>query len=205
MEEIKDFDEWYSSFVLPPVEYVAVFDNKTGRVKSIGPSHAFLEEKWKLPIDKELAESIINAEIQVSSCFVNINSNTLEIAETKSVYKIDDVLHRIPSKKYSDIRNPEIYLTHDKKKKILKIELSEELGGTKKPKDPYKKREIIWDGETKMNFFITDYNDPNVPYQVICVIINELVGKSKIIENFDYKTFSVYTRRLFKNYIIEYR
>lgn len=205
MEEITDFDEWYSTINLPPIEYVAVFDNNTGKVRSVGPSHAFQEEKWKIPIDKELAEAIINAEIQISSCFVNVNSNTLEIAETRSVYKIDDVLHRIPSKKYSNIRNPEIYLIHDRKKKILKIELSAELGGTKQPKDPYKKRSIIWDGETKMNFFITDYNDPNIPFQVICVIINDLIGKPKVIENFDYETFSVYTKRLFKNYIIEYR
>jgi hypothetical protein len=54
-----------------------------------------------------------------------------------------------------------------------------------------------------MNFLITDYNDPNVLYEMISVKINELIGKSKTFENIDYDKFSVYTRRLFKNCVIE--
>ena len=87
----------------------------------------------------------------------------------------------------------------------MKIELGKEFGGTKKSKIPYRQRNIIWDGDTVMDFFITEYNDPNLTFETVSVKINELIGKSKIIENVNYENFSVYTRRLFKNYVIEYR
>lgn len=191
-------------FVPPPVEYVAVYDPNTGSVMSVGPSHAFVNEKHKVPVDQELAESIINAEIKISSCVVNINSNSIEVAEIKNVYKIDDVLHRVISKEYSDCKNPEVYITHDLTKKTLRIELSEEFGGTRKPAVAVKKRKVVWDGDTEMHFLITDYNDPNLLFETISVKINELVGKSKTIK-FNQTKFSVYTRRLFKNYVIEYK
>ena len=82
------------------------------------------------------------------------------------------------------------------------------MGGTKKlPKkfQPVSPKKIIWDGQTEMDFLITDYNDPNVMYDMISVKINSLVGKSIIVKNVDYDNFSVYTRRLFKNCIIEYK
>lgn len=206
MEEVIDFDQWYAEYIPPPVEYVAVYDPFTGGVLSVGPSHAFANEKHKIPVDKELAESIINAEVKIASCVVDINSNTLEIAEIKSIHKIDDVIHRIISTKYADdTKRPDIYLTHNADKQTLKIELSTEFGGTKKPKIPVKKRNIVWDGDTEMNFLVTDYNDPNVLLQTICVKINDLIGKSITIKNFEYKNFSVYTRRIFKNYLIEHK
>jgi hypothetical protein len=136
---------------------------------------------------------------------VDINSNTVEVAEIQSMYKIDDILHRIISSKYSDIEKPDVYLTHSKKNRTLKIELGKEFGGTKNPKIPYRQRNIIWDGDTVMDFYITEYNDPNLTLETVSVKISELVGKSKIIENISYENFSVYTRRLFKNYVIAYR
>jgi hypothetical protein len=184
---------------------VAVFDPQTGAVLSVGPSHAFANEKYKVPIDKETAESIISAEIKIDSCVIDINSNKLEVAEIKSVFKIDNVLHRIISIEYTDQKNSDIYLTYNSRSKSLKIELSTEFGGTKVPVIPVKERRIVWDGDTEMNFFITDYNDPNVLFEKISVKIKDLVGESKIFKNINYKKFSVYTRRLFKNYVIVYQ
>jgi len=204
MEKITDFDQWVMEYVPPKVEYVAVYDPNTGIVSSVGPSHAFVDEKYKVPVDHELAESIINAEVKISSCVVNINSHTIEVAEVKNVYKIDDVLHRIISKEYSDSKSPEVYLTHNLEKKTLRIELSEEFGGTRKPEIAVKKRKVVWDGDTEMHFLITDYNDPNLLFETISVKINELAGKAKTIK-FNHSKFSVYTRRLFKNYVIEYK
>jgi hypothetical protein len=205
MEKMIDFDQWYLDWTPVPVDYVAVFDPYTGAVLSVGPSHAFINEKHKVPIDKEMAESIISAEIKISSCLVDINSNSLEIAEIKSVYKIDDVLHRIILKEYSNQKKPDIYLTYKSKNKTLKIELSEELGGTKKPTIPVKKRKIVWDGDTEMVFLITDYNDPNILFETISIKIKDLIGKSKLFKDIDYDHFSVYTRRLFKNYVMDYK
>ena len=200
-----DFDQWIQNYKIPPIEFVAVFDPATMAVTSVGPSHAFTDQKHKITIDQELAESIIKSEIKISNCVVDINSNTIEVAEIQNMYKIDDILHRIISSKYSDIEKPDIYLTHSKKNKTLKIELGKEFGGTKHPKIPYRQRNIIWDGDTVMDFYITEYNDPNLTLETVSVKINELVGKSKIIENISYENFSVYTRRLFKNYVIAYR
>ena len=200
-----DFDQWIQNYKPPLIEFVAVFDPTTMAVTSVGPSHAFTDQKHKITIDQELAESIIKSEIKISNCVVDINSNTIEVAEIQNMYKIDDILHRIISSKYSDIEKPDIYLTHSKKNKTLKIELGKEFGGTKHPKIPYRQRNIIWDGDTVMDFYITEYNDPNLTLETVSVKINELVGKSKIIENISYENFSVYTRRLFKNYVIAYR
>jgi hypothetical protein len=205
MEKILDFDQWYLNWKPPVIEYVAVFDSQTGAVLSVGPSHAFVDEKYKVPIDKETAESIISAEIKIDSCVIDINSNKLEVAEIKSVFKLDNVLHRIISIEYTDQKNSDIYLTYNSKNKSLKIELSTEFGGTKVPVVPVKKRRIVWDGDTEMNFFITDYNDPNVLFEIISVRIKDLAGKAKTFKNIKYKKFSVYTRRLFKNYVIVYR
>jgi hypothetical protein len=205
MEKILDFDQWYLNWKPPVVKYVAVFNPQTGAVLSVGPSHAFIDEKHKVPIDKETAESIISAEVKIDSCVIDINSNTLEIAEIKSIFKIDNVLHRIISVEYADNTNPDIYITYNSKNKSLKIEMSTEFGGTKVPIVPVKKRNIVWDGDTTLNFFITDYNDPNLLFQIIYVKISDLIGKSHVIDYVDYKTFSVYTRRLFKNYVIKYK
>jgi hypothetical protein len=205
MEKILDFDQWYLNWKPPVIEYVAVFDSQTGAVLSVGPSHAFIDEKYKVPIDKETAESIISAEIKIDSCVIDINSNKLEVAEIRSVFKLDNVLHRIISMEYTDQENSDVYLTYNSKNKSLKIELSTEFGGTKVPVVPVKERRIVWDGDTEMNFFITDYNDPNVLFEIVSVRIKDLVGKSKIFKNIEYKKFSVYTRRLFKNYVIVYR
>lgn len=205
MEEVIDFDKWLANYVPPEIIFVAVYDPHTGAVKSVGPSHAFESEKHKIVIDNTLAEEIINAEVQIHHCFVDINSKELEIAELRNIFKIDDMLHRIISTEYSEIKNPDIYLTYKSKNKTLTIELSKELGGTKKSTGKVQKRNIIWDGSTKMDFLITEYNDPNVLFEVFSVTINELVGESKVINNINYDKFSVYTRRLFKNYVIEYK
>ena len=83
--------------------------------------------------------------------------------------------------------------------------MSKEFGGTRAPKVSIKPRKILWDGDTSLNFFITDYNDPNLLFQIVYVKINDLIGKSYIVKNIDYNAFSVYTRRLFKNYVIKYK
>jgi hypothetical protein len=205
MEKVIDFDQWIANYTPPVIEFVAVYDPYTGAVTSVGPSHAFESAEYKIVIDSTIAEEIINAEIQIHHCFVDINSKELEIAEVRNMFKIDDMLHRVISVEYSEIKNVDVYITYKVKNKTLTIELAKELGGTKKSSGKINKRNIIWDGTTKMDFMITDYNDPNVLFEMFSVTINELVGQSKIIKDIDYDKFSVYTRRLFKNYVIEYK
>jgi hypothetical protein len=205
IETIEDFEKWIAEYRPAPTVYVAVFDPITGKVISIGPEFAFPKEINKVVVDSNLAESIINAEIQIENCMIDISSGNLEIAELKTLIKLDDVLHRIISTEYSAVTKPDVYLTYAKRTKTLKIQLSQELGGTKKSKTEEKRRNFVWDGSTEMNFLITAYNDPNILYQTHVITINDLIGKTVTIKNIDFDHFSVYTRRLFKNYVIEYK
>ena len=97
MEEITDFDNWFTNFKLPPVKFVAVFNPDTGAVISVGPSYSFKDQKHKISIDKELAESIINAEIKINNCIVDINSNTLEgfTSTANGLMERQDKLHEL--------------------------------------------------------------------------------------------------------------
>lgn len=207
MEEIAQFESILKNYTPIEVEYMAVFNPETGEVMKVGPSYAFENEKYKLSIDKEVAMRIIEGEVRISACVVNVHTNELEMAETKVVYKIDDVLHRIVDKRWTDVTKPDVYITYDDAKNELIFELSAELGGTKhleNQEESIVPRKIIWAGDTEMSFLITEYNDPNILHEMFSMRIDELLGKSKTIKNLSMpKRFSVYTRRLFANYIIE--
>jgi hypothetical protein len=205
METIEDFDKWLKEYKPPVTQYVAVFDPITNQVISVGPDHAFADQKHVVQISQEIAESIITAEIQIHNCRIDVESGQLAIAEKKTLNKLDDMLHRIPDIKYLEESKSDIHLTYSSKNKYLKIQLSTEYGGTKKYKGSDGKRKFIWDGSTDMDFLITDYNDPNLIFQMVSVKISDLVEHNVTIKNIDYGRFSVYTRRLFKNYVIEYK
>ena len=205
METIEDFDKWLREYKPPITQYVAVFDPSTGQVISVGPDHAFADQKHVVQIPQDIAESIITAEIQIHNCRIDVESGQLDIAEKKTLTKLDDMLHRIPDIKYSDQIESDVHLIYNSKSKYLKVQLSVDYGGTKKHKGSDGTRKFIWDGTTDMDFLITDYNDPNLIFEMFSVKINELVGHNVTIKNIEYDKFSVYTRRLFKNYVIEYK
>jgi hypothetical protein len=209
MEEIIDFDEWYKNYQVTDPVYVAVFDPNTGKVLSVGPSHAFEDKKHKLVIERDIAELIIEGKIKINECAIDPQSNTLEMIEVKNIFKIDDVLHRIISKEWTEIEKPEIYITYDSSKSTLKFELTEEFSGTKKLDkqfQPVTPRKVLWDGDTILNFLVTDYNDPNILYKMISLKISDLISKSKIVKDIQVpEKFSIYTRRVFKNYVIEHK
>jgi hypothetical protein len=144
METIEDFDNWLREYKQPITQYVAVFDPSTGQVISVGPDHAFADQKHVVQISQEIAESIITAETQIHNCQINIDSGQLEIAEKKTLIKLDDVLHRIPNIKYSEELKSDIYLIYNSKSKCLKVQLSAEYGGTKKHKGSVRARKFIW-------------------------------------------------------------
>lgn len=205
METVEDFDQWLANYRPAPAKFVAVFDPQTGKVISVGPECAFVNEKHQVAIDTETAESIITAEIQIEKCRIDITSGSLEIAEIKTLTKLDDVLHRIISTEFATTVDADVFLTYVKKTKILKIQLTSVFGGTKKIKNSQGRRNLIWDGSTEMDFFITDYNDPHLIFDTCSVTINDLVGKTVTVKDISQDRFSVYTRRLFKNYVIEHK
>ena len=207
-QALQELADLLAEIEIPEVTYCATYDPFTGEVKSIGPTEAFIDEEYQIPVDEETAMSVIEGKVQINNCYVDLDSSELEIVEVKNVFKIDDILHRIPLKKWSDVEKPDLFVTYLSKTKKLKFQLSEEFFGTKKlPKkfQPVKQKKTRWAGDTKLIFFITAYNDPHAIYEVVTFTIDDLIGNSKIINNIDLPTkrFSIFTRRIFKNYVMD--
>jgi len=198
--EFDGLDVWLSNWKPEPLQYVAVFDPTTGKINAVGPNTAFANEEHKIAIDQDIAEMIIEGRINAETCSVDVTGDELILSETRAVYKIDDVLHRVVEIHHADFNSPNIYITYENKQ--LTVELSEEYGGTYAVENAKKKR-VNWAGSTDMNFLITDYNDPNVLYKTFSVKISELEGDKFVLDIELPEKFSIYTRRLFKNYVIE--
>ena len=194
---------------IPPTTFSAEYDPQTGNVISVGPSTAFANSTPTVEVDEETAMSIIEGKRQLSNCFVALGSAQIEFVETVSAFKIDDVLHRIPNQQWAEIPDIDVYICYNSESKDLKFELSEQYQGTKKILNrdvEIKHRRIKWAGDTEMVFLITDYNDPNVVYQAIKIYIDDIIGSAKIVKDLILpEHHSIYTRRLFKNYVVEYK
>lgn len=204
---LQDLADLIAEIEVPEIKYAAMYDPLTGEVSSVGPSEAFSENDYTIPVDAETALDIIEGRIKINNCFVDLDSNEFEIVEMKSVFKIDDILHRVPLKQWADVEKPDIYITYHLKTKKLKIQLSEEYFGTKKaPKkfQPIKQKKTRWSGDTTLTLLLTDYNDPHAIREVIRFTIDDLIGNSKIYTNIELpERFSIFTRRIFKNYVMD--
>jgi hypothetical protein len=192
MEEIIDFDSWLQQYTVPQVEYWAIFEPTTGEVIGIYPDFAAHDKQYKIKIDRDLAEDIHNGIIQMSFCFVDIDSETVEIVTKHSLVKIDDVLHRVIDRKYSPSQKNDIIIQYNELENKIIFVL------------PIKTRKIQWDGSTEMQFFITAYNDPHNLYQTIAFQLKDLEQSSKeFIYTGPHNRFSIFTRRILKNYVFE--
>lgn len=190
MEEVIDFDQWYLNHKID-IEYWAIYDPDTGKVKGIYPNESAEPFEHKIKVDTETAEAIGAGKILLSNCFIDFDSDTLEITEVKSLLKIDDVLHRVIEKQWSDMENPEVTITS--KNNELIFSMSEKAKG---------KKRIHYNGDTLMDFYITEYNDPNILLKKITIQLDNLITQDKIFQ-FDYsEKFSVFTRRIFKQYVL---
>lgn len=186
--------------------YMAKFDPISGTVLSVGPHYAFANDENVLQIENNIAEMIIEGEINIFNCAVDIKNFTFELVERQNIFKIDDILHRLVDSKWSEDADADIYVTFDKSDKTFKIQLTEEFYGTKKVLSTalVKKRKIIWSGETILHFYITKYNDPHLLYSKFDVILKDLVENEVIIKGLNIpEKFSVYTRRVLKKYVME--
>ena len=193
-DAIKDLIEWMQSLPVTEIRYYAVFDPASGGILGIYPDHSCPSVSNKIEVDEEIAQSVFEGKTLLNSYVVNTDDNSLEIIENKSLTKIDDVLHRIIDSSWSDISDPDVIISVFSKKMIIK--LSDKF---------YKSRKIYWDGSTEMLFLVTDYNDPNGLHETFSTTVDNLFN-SKIIE-FEINVplnFSIYTRRIFKNYVMNY-
>lgn len=189
---LKEFQEWIDSLPVQEIKYFAVFD-QTGNIIGIYPNYECEDKTNKIEVDESIALSIYEGKTNLSSYVVDLENETLEFVEIKSLKKIDDVIHRIIDKRWSDIENAEVELVYDRNNSLLKIKLDKK----------FKTKKIFWDGSTDMKFIIADYNDPNVFYDMISFTINDIVAKEMEFSIDLPKNYSIYTRRIFKNYVIE--
>lgn len=190
MEEVMDFDQWYLNHKIEIV-YWAVYDPETGKVRGIYPNESADAFNYKIKIDNEMGEAISEGKISLTNCYIDFESDTLEITEIKSLLKIDDVLHRIANSRWENIENPELTITLTNEE--LKFSLSDNAKG---------KKRIHYSGDTVMNFYITEYNDPNLLLEKISIQIDELIKDEKSFNINLPERFSIYTRRIFKKYIL---
>jgi hypothetical protein len=194
MEEITDFDKWLQTVVVEPIEYYAIYNPQTAEVIGIYPKNSARDIEHKLLIDLDLAESILEGKVSLRSCFVDEVDDVLQVVQTRSVRTIDDILHRVVSKEFATFDEAELCITFNSKLNTITLSLNEKL----------KRKKIRWDTSALLKFLITEYNDPHKVLQVITTTLEDLYITD---QTFDYigidKNFSVFTSRIFKNYVIE--
>ena len=189
-----DFDEWIKRPVNQTIEYYVTFKDD-GALIGVYPSHAVLDITNKIKIDDEIATAIATGVENLFSYRVDIPTKKLvklNKFSTHSLVKIDDILHRVIDKKWSNIQDSDITILHNTKNNTLTFSMSKKYSNN-----------IIWDGATEMIFLVTDYNDPNVLIHMLSIRAGDITENTKSF-TLDLPTrFSVYTRRIFDKYIFE--
>jgi hypothetical protein len=192
-QELIDFDEWLISQQSRTLNYSAVY-NEEGQVISIGPSAAYDHLTNKVPIDEEFANLVFEGRETLLSFKVDLTTKQLiKLSKfvTHSLTRIDDVLHRIIDEQWSSFKNPDVTVTYDETTNELSFSINSK----------YKK--LIWEGDTEMIFLITDYNDPNVLFEMISVLVGDITDNDKVFTIALPKKFSIYTRRIFDQYVFK--
>jgi hypothetical protein len=193
-QELMDFDEWIKLPVNQTIEYYATFKDD-GSLIGVYPSHTVLDIPNKIKIDDEIATAITDGVENLFSYKVDIPTKKLvklNKFSTHNLIKIDDILHRIIDKKWSNIQDPDIVISHNTKNNTLTFSMSEKYSTN-----------IIWDGETEMIFLVTDYNDPNVLIHMLSIRAGDITENTKSFALNLPTRFSVYTRRIFDKYLFE--
>lgn len=194
MEEIIDFDKWLQTIVVEPIEYYAIYNPQTAEVIGIYPKNSAKSIEHKVLIDLDLAESILEGKISLRSCFVDEIDDVLQVVQTQSVRKIDDILHRVVSKEFATFDKADLYVTFNSELNTITLSLIEKL----------KRKKICWGNSALLRFYITEYNDPHKVIQVITTTLDDLYKNNQLYQyTGSNKNFSVFTSRIFKNYVFE--
>lgn len=185
------------------IAYEAAYDPHTGKVLAVGPRGALVDYDYVISVDSIVAEEVLEGSTPLHHCFVDFETEQLDFVVAKPVEnKIDDVLHRIVEWKWVDTQEPSVIVTYNKQSETLTFGLSTAYGGQYAVSSP-KRKSLRWHGDSVMNFFATKYNDPHVCYAAWSFDIDALR-----VQNIVYKQillpdrFSVFTRRLFDNYVL---
>jgi hypothetical protein len=193
MEEIVDFDKWLADYQPAEIKYFAAYNPVEGTVSAIGSEIALAGESNKTLVDTELALKVLEGSLPIHRCYVDLNTKIVNIAEIKSIVKVNDVLHRIIESEYSLISEHDIVVTYEKTSKKFTIRSGKEDSILS-----------YWSADTPMSYYLTDYNDPNVVHKIVNITISDILSGPVIVDNIEIPDrFSVYTKRLFRNYVLE--
>jgi hypothetical protein len=196
MEEKLDlapFDEWIKTVEVPEETYFFEFD-ETGNVLALHPGFAVDHIKNKVQVDLDVALGIYERGETLKHYKVEtISGRVLKVnlASITGLNKIDDVLHRVIDKRWSNITKPDISIEYNRSESLLTFKINPLL------------KTIEWQGDQDMVFLITEYNDPNVLQEMISFNVNELVKYPHRFKLDLPKKFSIYTRRIFDKYTYE--
>jgi hypothetical protein len=193
-QELMDFDEWIRLPVNQTIEYYATFKDD-GSLIGVYPSHAVNDVRNKIKIDEDIATAIASGVENLFSYKVDVPTQKLLKINKFSMHnliKIDDVLHRIIDKKWSNIDSPDITVQYDTSTSMLNFSMDQKYSNN-----------IIWDGDTVMIFLITEYNDPNSLLEMINIRAGDITENTKSFNVELPKKFSIYTRRIFDKYVFE--
>jgi hypothetical protein len=193
MEEALDFDSLLANYNPVEIVYVAAYDLMTGEITAIGSTAALAGENNTAPVDTELALKVLEGSLPIHRCYVDLDTKIVNIAEIKSIVKINDVLHRIIESEHSLVSEHDIVVIYERTSKKFTIRPGKVNNTT-----------THWSADTPMSYYLTDYNDPNVIHKLVNTTILEILSGSIVIDNVDLPDrFSVYTKRLFRNYVLE--
>lgn len=197
-ETVLDFDKWIEEHQTIEVQYYAVY-NDDGVVTGIYPERIVSDKQNKVLVDKETAELIHNGTLQLHLCRVSVLEKKFLTSYEK---EIDDVLHRIPDKRWSSEKYFDFYIDYYRKESKIILALSSKYNGIRDSGTPISVP--INNLHTEINLIFSEYNDPNKPYYNIKIKVEELVNKEKLINNIELpEKFSVFTRRFFDTYIVD--
>jgi hypothetical protein len=196
MEEKLDlapFDEWIKTIKVPEETYFFEFD-EAGNILALHPGVGIDHIKNKIQVDLDIALGIYERGETLRHYKVDTISGKVikvTLASITGLNKIDDVLHRVIDKRWSNVTKPDISIEYDRAESLLTFKINPLL------------KTVEWQGDQDMVFLITAYNDPNVLQEMISFNVNELVKYPHRFKLELPKKFSIYTRRIFDKYTYE--
>ena len=196
MEEKLDlppFDQWIKNLEIPEETYFFEFDND-GNVMALHPGQSVGGIKNKIQVANSIALAIYESGETLRHYKVDIISGRVlkvNLASITGLHKIDDVLHRVIDKRWTNVTKPDIAIEYNRTDSLLTFKINPLL------------KTVEWHGDQEMVFLITEYNDPNVLQKMISFNVNELVKYPQRINVELQKKFSIYTRRIFDKYTFE--
>jgi len=196
MEEKLDlppFDQWIKTVEILEETYFFEYD-ADGNVVALHPGPISGQTKNKIQIDNSIALAIYDQGETLRHYKVDVISGRVikvSLASITGLRKIDDILHRVIDKRWTNITKPDISIEYNRQESLLTFNINPLL------------KTLEWQGEQEMIFLITEYNDPNVLHEMISFNVNELVKYPQRVALKQQDKFSVYTRRIFETYTYE--